>query len=471
MLETKVRHLSACYKHFFSRLLQETKGGEDHSKHMVGFSFLRCMFTLDTFCSITGKLSSNDDHQAKLDELWGNTTQQLITCASVINLGYVTDIEAEHRSRREQLDEYQLNFFQTVKAQYQYITERHRLPERYIHRWQDLVNQYMNLQRQRRADVATYAFQTNLQHQGLFQGIARVMFQLWSQANAILGHVHRSNNETQPCMPVELKKWMSDTQVGRPTTLNLASDQLCSGGGGKRRLTCILAGFIYRWLAVRCEEWNSELAEVELLTSVENASPVDGIEQQTTSGKTVKTGKQSRRKRDKKSFDPASSLSFNLALEPSDDVNSVDGSVDYPVGRRANGVSNADVLLKNNPEASAVADNLQASDRENAAMHHSISVNEVVAIYGEWEDSTAEEIEVTQHNRSCDEAVESSSKRFCSIAYGYVGSLESPEAAAKVYKERSTVFIVDPSGSESAEDFLVGRLLKLINGNESFVSL
>jgi len=71
---------------------------------------------------------------------------------------------------------------------------------------------------------------------------------------------------------------------------NLGLSGPCEGGGGRRRTTGILVGLFYRWLKERCDEWNAELTQNELLESM--------VDETFEDFKPAK-GKKSKKKRDK----------------------------------------------------------------------------------------------------------------------------------------------------------------------------
>lgn len=88
--------------------------------------------------------------------------------------------------------------------------------------------------------------------------------------------------ETPP-LPLQLKRWMlqderqfDEWRLGSPSSTTPSYHQMyCQPGrGGKRRVMCVLAGLVYRWLEDRCTEWKAEIAEKELLADFDFAEPV-----------------------------------------------------------------------------------------------------------------------------------------------------------------------------------------------------
>jgi hypothetical protein len=88
--------------------------------------------------------------------------------------------------------------------------------------------------------------------------------------------------ETPP-LPLQLKRWMlqderqfDEWRLGTPSSTTPSYHEMyCQPGrGGKRRVMCVLAGLVYRWLEDRCTEWKAEIAEKELLADFDIAEPV-----------------------------------------------------------------------------------------------------------------------------------------------------------------------------------------------------
>lgn len=72
-----------------------------------------------------------------------------------------------------------------------------------------------------------------------------------------------------PPLPLPLYHWMMFSDDLGPYELGGTSSPCWSGWGGRRRVTCMLAGLAYVWLRERCNEWKSEVAERELITDFE----------------------------------------------------------------------------------------------------------------------------------------------------------------------------------------------------------
>jgi hypothetical protein len=113
---------------------------------------------------------------------------------------------------------------------------------------------------------------------------------------------------------LQLKRWMlQEHQYDEWPSSSLAHhSQYCRVGcGGKRRVHCIIAGLIYKWLEERCNEWNAELAEQELLGTfgMEDTAETSAISATTNNSSTTanqpttntKASKSSKRKKKKKS--------------------------------------------------------------------------------------------------------------------------------------------------------------------------
>lgn len=114
--------------------------------------------------------------------------------------------------------------------------------------------------------------------------------------------VHGADQATRPRrLPLKLRKWMEAGNSESRTTENYAeSGTACSGGGGKRRVACVITGLLYRWLCDRCLEWHAELTQRELLDSMDELvlDVVDSNVSSASAGRPIKSGKKSK-KRDK----------------------------------------------------------------------------------------------------------------------------------------------------------------------------
>ena len=104
-------------------------------------------------------------------------------------------------------------------------------------------------------------------------------------------------------LPLKLKRFLRGQ--GEP---HVWSDGTCQGGGGRRRVTAIMTGLLYRWLQDRCNEWHAELTQKELLESMVDEPIADA---KSTEPKARAKGKKSKKKKDKKSV-----LGVNTASSP-----------------------------------------------------------------------------------------------------------------------------------------------------------
>jgi hypothetical protein len=98
-------------------------------------------------------------------------------------------------------------------------------------------------------------------------------------------------------MPYKLQGWVASRSGFRRHDMDVDGD-FCSRGGGNTRAVCILVGLLYRWMSDRCKEWQAEVAEQELLTAVEDDDNKTAETQ--AAGKSTKPSKKTKKKKDKK---------------------------------------------------------------------------------------------------------------------------------------------------------------------------
>ena len=132
-------------------------------------------------------------------------------------------------------------------------------------------------------------------------------------------------------LPLQLKRWYmlqddcrSEWGPGGDLFVLGHHQMYCQvGTGGKRRLTCILAGLIYKWLENQCREWKAAKAEQELLFGFDDLKSTPTTATSTAGGgdsaspdNNSAQQKSSKKKRKKKS--KASSAVATGAADPND---------------------------------------------------------------------------------------------------------------------------------------------------------
>lgn len=109
------------------------------------------------------------------------------------------------------------------------------------------------------------------------------------------------DTSTPRAPPLRLLKWLRGSDDSEDRT---HGSEPCQGGRGKRRVSCILSSLLYRWMVARCDEWHAELTQLELLQAMENDNALDFVETAggapQSNGKSSKSGKKSKKKREKK---------------------------------------------------------------------------------------------------------------------------------------------------------------------------
>jgi hypothetical protein len=107
-----------------------------------------------------------------------------------------------------------------------------------------------------------------------------------------------------PPLPLRLYHWMMLPGNPDPYDFGHNSAPCGSGWGGRRRVMCILAGLAYVWLRERCDEWKAEVAERELVTHFEAGPVSTGSQKNSDVGVTDNSegGKSGKRKKKKKNL-------------------------------------------------------------------------------------------------------------------------------------------------------------------------
>lgn len=103
-------------------------------------------------------------------------------------------------------------------------------------------------------------------------------------------------SERQVDMPYRLHGWVASRLGFRHGDVDV-DDDFCSRSGGNTRAVCILVGLLYRWMSDRCQEWQAEVAEQELF-AVEDDNNKTAETQ--VAGKSTKPSKKNKKKKDKK---------------------------------------------------------------------------------------------------------------------------------------------------------------------------
>lgn len=141
----------------------------------------------------------------------------------------------------------------------QRLPSRQTIPAQHEERYKQLLLEaraqclLLESERNRREDeIPQFANVTCL----LFQNVVRQTFHTRRATEIIKydGTVH---------ITPKMKLFMKGQEISRRSRTGP-----CEGGGGSRRTTGILVGLFYRWLNDRCNEWNAELTQKELIESM-----------------------------------------------------------------------------------------------------------------------------------------------------------------------------------------------------------
>jgi hypothetical protein len=242
-----------------------------------------------------------------------------------------------------------------------------------------------------------------------------------------------------PKPPFLIQQWMLDENDDLGSTTLDPTWTLCGHGwGGKRRLRCILAGLMHRWLSERCIEWKSETAAHELLANFDtelNSSTQTGVGNSSKLPKKNKKKKKKALSQNSSEGDPhytsRSSSGSAEEIEPTEigkggSENGIGEKPETPIVNSSisDGVNNVQGNEKTPPEDSSAP---QVSDVSTMA----IAVDELEMVEHSTENPRGQKDEI---------------------------EFELPKPSIMVVDDEENLI--------SATDFLIGRLLDLMGEDE-----
>jgi hypothetical protein len=266
-----------------------------------------------------------------------------------------------------------------------------------------------------------------------------------------------------PPLPLPLYHWMMLSDNPDLYGLSLNTSPCWSGWGGRRRVMCILAGVAYCWLNERCNEWKAEVAERELITHFEAGTLSSGpqkisdIEVPDDAG-AGKSGKRRKKHKNK----TLSSSSYGAHIDTKDatqgDKNSQDfadrtmtqhGDIQEPLevtnqgGHSLNSGLNEEGWNGTDPEDCLPTEiNTIAQEKTWEEMEQGLNSGFVSKV-GNDDNSEIEVAEERHHNGDTN------------VGYPTVDDFDS------------SVLVQDDEGIESARNFLINRLVSMLNESES----
>jgi len=270
-----------------------------------------------------------------------------------------------------------------------------------------------------------------------------------------------AQSQSVPSIPERVKKWMTQTSC------ESNRGRSCRGGGGKRRLAGILGSMIYQGLAERANEWHAELTEKELLESMDSSKVLNVIDTSEIS----KHPKSSKKRKKKKGANGTSSQRTSIEVrephveELHDETVGVDpeqDSDDEP------GESNEKTRseVKNPAKQAPFIPNDQAGASDAAVVKVAEGLDEELqndsknGKNGKNGDA-AIDANIPKKGRNIPPNSEKSKAKPPSVemTVGELGQEESKPTTSPALQvvENTSVGVIDPSGFQSAEDFLVGR--------------
>lgn len=312
MLDDKLRLLWNMHEKIDSILLSSVSTDSDTDINLCP-SALERLSALEAFFFASGM---DDDLRSKIDE---NCIKLLEVCnelTGTIHRGKVDDIVDDQSCRWETAEEMNRSVQSLLMEEMLKLQKNNNRPTKYVEIWDELASQYKALKsaldegRRRGTDCAeiqegnadadnfsSISFQER-EMRGLFD-LARVALAQWrvirrmQNFDVLKGSTNFATRGHQ--FPRCLRKKLADHKENKH-----GKEEACEGGGGKRRVTCILAALLYRWLCDRCMEWHADLTQSELLGAMDEiASSTHSSFSTSSQNSGQRSKKSSKKKKDK----------------------------------------------------------------------------------------------------------------------------------------------------------------------------
>jgi len=296
--------------------------------------------------------------------------------------------------------------------------------------------------------------------------------------------VTADNDDAQVLPPPFLPDKILKTMVSPQRHFQLVDDDnfgghvtnlMCSGSAAdaEQRAVCILIGIAYRWTAKVWEEWRAELAEQELLSSMEAELSVleTGSESSTPKGG-AKQGKKNRKKKRGDGISPKNGPNTNQVQESENCKNKDGASAPGGATRKSDSVDTTDIVAdekKENSSSTNETDSLSAHPSAESAA--ALGKNGEIAL--EEEKSFAETDAVKKSDNGSKSMTENVGEKKPEATVPGATSVPVEDGSAKLYEDIDSflaIGVYDNRSSSrnatddfvSAEEFLVGRLAAVL---------
>lgn len=236
---------------------------------------------------------ATDQKSLLLDEKCNKLVQELADWTATIMAGRMADIYKERMAQTERL-------LELLQALIEPLAEQYASVEKYFSTQRNL---YFASLRSNIVLAQGVKKQMRLIDNAEVEGMATGVMLMWNHVR--LMQLRTISSIGIPPLPLQLKRWMLQDESslmeawnGDISPLNSYHHRYCQPGRqGKRRVMCILAGLVYRWLEEQCKVWRAEMAEKQLLTDFNfDEPPVAAASAKETDG----LGKPAKAKKSKK---------------------------------------------------------------------------------------------------------------------------------------------------------------------------
>jgi hypothetical protein len=472
----------------------ECVGGENWTAF-----FSRKLFTLEMFCKATGTAECSRHHKKlPIDHACEDVLYTVREWTETIHQMTASKILECHEQRRQKLVRLVRTLTETAKT-------TPGSAEISIENLSRLEGQLMLSQQVADAEENGDLFKTLRMHLG---SSTLKMIEVWMSFRP-LANTGGGDYTVHGALPYKLQGWMASEPGFRKSDVDTHH---CTAGDGAPRAVSILVGLFYRWMSDRCKEWQAQVAEQELLVAMEGDD--DKAAEASAVGKGAKTGKKNKKKKDKKDR-PVEAQALVRNGKAKENVGIAAESILTPPVNVENKASHTLEIKSSNgvdptpanfleereaplSESPGDADNVQKNEQKKpipaAPPAGSTPSKEKEVVKGKAQKSNVRESGVSKSDsgkapvplaaKPTNEADEGTRKKIDKAQDGKkvngrkektkkAKAASSPKSAGN---QSNTVHYVDAdvtigvyhkSSFESAEDFLVGRLLAILNSGRS----
>jgi hypothetical protein len=437
-------YVDAGFRKLFQTLLEEkvqvwTGFGKLLCGHMRG-RVLKELYTRTVWYS--ERASATDPKSLTLDEKCTDLIQELADWTETIMGGRMADIYRERMAQTERL-------LEVLQAVIEPLAEQYASVEKYFSTERNL---YFASLRSNIVLAQGVKKRMRLIDNAEVEGMTTGVILMWTHVRLMQSRM--INSSGIPPLPLQLKRWMLQDEnplmegwngLGASSPLNSYHQRYCQPGRqGKRRVMCILAGLVYRWLEEQCKVWKAEKAEKELLTDFDFGPPpaASSSNAKDTTGLGKPTKAKKNKKKKNKNVAPSNDVGSTLQEDPSETEHQSNTDLN---GGIAVSTESSDESKSNDPE---VKEHLVPEDSQDPVL--SKEEDGSLETPPDPADNTSDNGETVGASGDATEDDD-----------------ESIDDATELESYQSQVFIEDGDQTIPAEEFLISRMRQMLLSNKS----